>query len=97
MVGKRWDCLHTLQSIFLTSRATMVLYKQTNVTAKNGINFVRFVIESAGSLFHKIEAENDLGIDGLIELVRDEKPLNCQVAVQVKSGQSYYNASGEEV
>lgn len=74
----------------------MVVYKQTNVTAKNGINFVRSAVEGAGSLFHKIEAENDLGIDGLIELVRDEKPLNRQVAVQVKSGPSYYNASGEE-
>lgn len=74
----------------------MVLYKQTNVTAKNGINFVRSAVEGAGSLFHKIEAENDLGIDGLIELVRGEKPLNRQVAVQVKSGPSYYNASGEE-
>ena len=74
----------------------MVLYKKTNVTAKNGINFVRSAAEGAGSLFHKIEAENDLGIDGLIELVRDEKPLNRQVAVQVKSGSSYYNSSGEE-
>lgn len=74
----------------------MVLYKQTNVTAKNGINFVRSAVEGAGSLFHKIEAENDLGVDGLIELVRDEKPLNRQVAVQVKSGPSYYNSSGEE-
>jgi hypothetical protein len=74
----------------------MVLYKQTNVTAKNGINFVRSAVEGAGSLFHKVEAENDLGIDGLIELVRDENPLNRQVAVQVKSGSSYYSASGEE-
>jgi hypothetical protein len=74
----------------------MVLYKQTNVTAKNGINFVRSAVEGAGSLFHKIEAESDLGIDGLIELVRDERPLNRQVAVQIKSGPSYYNASGEE-
>lgn len=74
----------------------MVLYKKTNVTAKQGINFVRSTVEAAGSLFHKIEAENDLGIDGLIELVRDERPLNKQVAVQVKSGSSYFNSSGEE-
>jgi len=74
----------------------MVLYKQTNVTAKNRINLVRSAVEGAGSLFHKIEAENDLGIDGLIELVRDERPLHRQVAVQVKSGPSYYNSSGEE-
>ena len=38
----------------------MVLYKKTNVTAKQGINFVRSAVEAAGSLFHKIEAENDL-------------------------------------
>jgi hypothetical protein len=74
----------------------MVLYKKTNVTAKNGINFVRSAVEGAGSLFHKIEGENDLGIDGLIELIRDERPLNRQVAVQIKSGPSYYNSSGEE-
>lgn len=74
----------------------MAKYKQTNVTAKNGINFVRSAVEGAGSLFHKIEADSDLGIDGLIELVRDERPLNRQVAVQIKSGQSYYNSLGEE-
>jgi len=74
----------------------MVLYKQTIITAKKGTNFVRSAVEEAGSLFHKIEAENDLGIDALIELVRDEKPLNCQIAVQIKSSPSYYNLSDEE-
>ncbi len=74
----------------------MPTYRKTNITAKNGINFARSAIEGGGSLFHKIDAENDLGIDALIELIRDEKPLNRQVAVQIKSGPSYYNSSGDE-
>ena len=68
----------------------MVFYKSTNITAKNGLNYVRSVVEGSGSLFHKIEAENDLGIDGIIEFLRDGKPLNEQIAIQLKSGNSYY-------
>lgn len=74
----------------------MALYKKTSVTAKIGINVVRTVVEDAGSLFHKIEQESDIGIDALIELIRDERPLNKQIAVQIKSGQSYYNSGGDE-
>jgi hypothetical protein len=74
----------------------MAIYKRTSVTSKKGLNFVRSAVEDSSSLFHKIEQENDLGIDALIELIRDEKPLNKQVAVQIKSGQSYYNSSSDE-
>ena len=45
----------------------MPTYKRTAVTSKEGINFVRSVVESGGSLFIKIEQENDLGIDALLE------------------------------
>jgi hypothetical protein len=68
-------------------------YISTKVTAKRGVNFVRSVVEDGGSLFHKIEMENDLGIDALIELLRDGQPLNHQLAVQIKSGVSYYDAT----
>lgn len=74
----------------------MPIYKQSAITSKDGINFVRTVIEGAGSLFLKIEQENDLGIDALIEFIRDERPLNKQIAVQIKSGSSYYNAASGE-
>lgn len=74
----------------------MPTYKRTAVTSKEGINFVRTAVESAGSLFIKIEQENDLGIDALFEFIRDERPLNKQIAVQVKSGASYYNTESEE-
>lgn len=68
----------------------MPKYKQTNATSKSGVNFVRTVVEAGNCIFHKIEQENDLGIDGLIELIRDEAPLNKQFAVQVKAGESYF-------
>jgi hypothetical protein len=68
----------------------MPTYKRTAVTAKEGINFIRSAVESAGSLFVKIEHENDIGIDALIEFIADERPLNKQIAVQIKSGASYY-------
>lgn len=74
----------------------MPRYKQTSVTAKSGLNFVRNVVEGAGSLFHKIEQESDLGVDALIEFVRNERPLNKLIAVQVKSGDSYYDQMRDE-
>lgn len=71
----------------------MVKYKKSSVTAKNGMNFIRSLVEDNGSLFHKVEHENDLGIDGVIEFVRDEQPLHRMAALQIKSGLSFYNAS----
>ena len=74
----------------------MVKYKATSITAKKGVNFVRSLVEDAGCLFHKIEQENDLGIDALIEIVNEERPLNKQIAAQIRSGPSYYDSiSGE--
>tara|TARA_B100000953_G_scaffold73694_1_gene59517 strand:+ start:407 stop:1435 length:1029 start_codon:yes stop_codon:yes gene_type:complete len=67
-------------------------YKQSNVTSKKGINFIRDIVESNGCLFHKIEQENDLGIDCIIEFTKDEKPMHKSIAAQIKSGNSYYDA-----
>jgi hypothetical protein len=53
-------------------------------------------VEEANCIFHKIEQENDLGIDGLIELIRNEAPLNKQFAVQIKSGESYFVPKTQE-
>lgn len=74
----------------------MSTYKRSAVTAKEGINFVRSVIESGGSLFIKIEQESDLGIDALLEFIKDERPLNKQLAIQIKSGASYYTPEAKE-
>lgn len=69
----------------------MPKYKRSAITAKEGINHIRAATESAGSMFIKIDHENDLGIDALIEFIENEVPLNKQVAVQIKSGASYYS------
>ena len=52
----------------------MATYKRSAVTAKQGINFVRSTVEDAASLFIKIEQENDLGVDALLEPLKDERP-----------------------
>lgn len=67
-------------------------YKDSNVTSKNGINFIRTIAESTACLFHKIEQENDLGIDCIIEFTKNEKPMHKSIAAQIKSGKSYYNS-----
>jgi hypothetical protein len=74
----------------------MPKYKETNVTSKIGVNFVKGIVEEAGSLFHKIEQENDLGIDGIIEFIKDETPTNKSIALQIKSGKSYFNLQNTE-
>ena len=74
----------------------MPKYKKTNVISKNGVHFVKGVVEEAGSLFHKIEQENDLGIDGIIEFIKDETPTSKSIAVQIKSGRSYFNLQNTE-
>ena len=47
----------------------MPKYKRSAITAKEGVNHIRSATESAGSIFIKIEHENDLGVDALIEFV----------------------------
>lgn len=74
----------------------MPKYKRSAVTAKEGINYVRSAVESAGSMFIAIGHENDLGVDALIEFIENEVPLNKQVAVQIKSGASYYSETTQE-
>jgi len=70
--------------------------KITSSTAKIGVNYVRDVVERSNCIFQKIDQENDLGIDGLIELIKEEMPINKQLAVQVKSGESYFNIKSNE-
>src|SRR5690349_13523562 len=74
----------------------MVTYPKTAIRSKVGINYVRTITEAAGSLFHKIEHENDLGVDAIIEIIRDGQPLGVQFGVQIKSGNSYYDESSSK-
>lgn len=60
------------------------------------MNYVRTIVEAGHCIFHKIEQENDLGVDAMVELVRDERPLNRMLALQIKSGESYYSPQSDE-
>jgi len=74
----------------------MIKYKLSNITAKKGVNYFRTIVEDTGCLFHKIEQENDLGIDAIIEFIEDEKPSHKSIATQIKSGPSYYNSNSNQ-
>lgn len=69
----------------------MPRYLKTNATAKAGINYVRTIVESHNCIFQKIDQENDVGIDALIELVKNERPTGNFIASQIKSGSSYFD------
>lgn len=69
----------------------MPKYLTTNATAKSGINYLRTIVEAHNCIFQKIDQENDVGIDALIELVTDEKPTGNFIASQIKSGNSYFD------
>lgn len=63
----------------------MPKYLKTNSTSKAGINYVRTIVESHNCIFQKIDQENDVGIDALIEVVKNERPTGNFIAAQIKS------------
>jgi hypothetical protein len=69
----------------------MPRYLKTNATAKAGINYVRTIVEAHNCIFQKIDQENDVGVDALIELVKNERPTGNFIASQIKSGSSYFD------
>jgi len=71
----------------------MPKYLKTNSISKAGINYIRTIVESHNCIFQKIDQENDVGIDALIELVKDERPIGNFIAAQIKSGKSYFDKS----
>ena len=71
-------------------------YKKTKATGKAGVIYVEKVVNEHGSVFRPIHEEDDFGIDGYIELVKTETASGRLIAVQIKSGDSYLDSSGEE-
>lgn len=96
MGSKKWCCELTVRPTDYLKLMYMPKYKKTTVIGKIGMNFVKGIVEEAGSLFHKIEQENDLGIDGIIEFIKNEIPTSKSIAVQIKSGKSYFNLQNTE-
>jgi hypothetical protein len=69
----------------------MLKYPRTNATSNIGLDFVRSIVRSHNCIFQEIDTTNDLGIDVIIEIVKDEKPTSKFIAAQIKSGKSYYD------
>lgn len=63
------------------------------VTERAGVNYVRSIVEGAGSFFKEINLQHDVGQDATIVLVVDGHVRPREVALQIKSGISYV-ASG---
>ncbi len=47
-------------------------------------------MESCNSIFHEIHQENDIGVDVIIEIIKNERPTGKMVALQIKSGESFF-------
>jgi len=73
----------------------MSTYSKSAATSAQGITYIQGLAAAARCVFHKIDQENDLGIDGILELIRDGTPLNRQIALQIKTGRSYWKKSGD--
>lgn len=71
--------------------------KQSQATGREGINFVRSLVERNNSTFQEIDLHNDLGNDAYVEFVVKESATGCCVALQIKSGQSYRSEAGRFV
>jgi len=63
--------------------------KKSKAIARQGVNYVRSVVESNNCIFQEIDLENDIGSDALIEFISGEDATGVCIAVQIKSGNSY--------
>lgn len=63
--------------------------KRSQARSRDGINFVRALVERHNSTFQEIDLHNDLGNDAYVEFVVEENATGCCVALQIKSGPSY--------
>jgi hypothetical protein len=66
-------------------------YKKTNSTSKSGVDFIQRIVHEHNCIFQEIDTKNDLGIDAIIEIIKDETPTSNFFATQIKSGKSYFN------
>lgn len=70
--------------------------KYSNAAAKGaqGVAYVAGVAAASGCVFHSVDQGNDLGVDGFLELVRNNSPANKLVALQIKTGASFWQEDG---
>lgn len=66
-------------------------YKNTNSTSKSGVDFIQSIVHKHNCIFQEIDTKNDLGIDAIVEIIKDETPTSKFFATQIKSGKTYFN------
>jgi hypothetical protein len=64
--------------------------KKTKAISREGVNYVRSIVEKQNSIFQEIDLDNDVGNDAYIEFILSESATGCCIATQIKSGASFY-------
>lgn len=68
----------------------MPKWKKNKKTEKEGVIYLEDLVNKHGSIFREVPGDKDTGIDGFIEFVCNEEATGKILAVQIKSGDSYY-------
>jgi hypothetical protein len=70
-------------------------YNQNRQTAEKGVTFVKRIVEDQyGWIFRKIPLDDDFGLDGYIDILKDgEYVTGKYFGVQIKTGKSYFSIS----
>ena len=68
--------------------------KDTDQISRRGLSLLQQVVLDAGHIF-RAQLESDFGVDAHIEIKEGSKPTGRLIAVQVKSGSSYFSREEE--
>ncbi|WP_408894424.1 DUF4365 domain-containing protein [Paenibacillus taichungensis] len=71
----------------------MPKWKNNKRVEKQGVAFLHQLVNDHGSIFREVPGDSDTGIDGFIEFVNEDIVSGKLLAVQIKSGESYYNST----
>ncbi|WP_055668304.1 DUF4365 domain-containing protein [Desnuesiella massiliensis] len=74
----------------------MPKWKTSKQTENKGIIKLKEIVNENNCIYRDVPGETDTGIDGFIEFVDSENVTGQIVAVQVKTGQSYFNKTTDE-
>ncbi|MEQ8190593.1 MAG: DUF4365 domain-containing protein [Candidatus Eremiobacterota bacterium] len=66
-------------------------YMNSKSISEMGLNYVNKIVISNNCIYHEINQKNDVGIDIIIEFIKEEITTGKCIGVQVKSGKTYFN------
>ncbi len=67
----------------------MPIRKRTSAIEREGVNYVRTIVEANNSIFKEMAQQHDYGHDAFVLLVEGEQVVPKEIAMQIKSGASY--------